>query len=310
MHPRSHDQGGLCPRGLCLGWSLSTGSLPGGSVQRRLCLGGSLCPVGVSVRGSLLGDPPLYGNEQAVRILLECILVFQCNHLHQLPHKHPHPGGPPPHTHIHYGDLCLSVSLSLDTSPDPPPPPTHTMEIPTHTPCWRPFHTHTHPAAPSLPLPHPSPYTHNGDPHAHPMLETQAHTHPACPLWSPTPISPQWQYGHTSLGVVWLRKVLVFMRILVGAIILIRWVLCYGSVFISFEHWDSRRALSVAPKLPVPLSSAENCHKFRKTTRPWGQTSMCRCVCCCVIRAQFTVFTWTYSKPMVVQFAIRNWSLN
>ena len=49
--------------GLCLG--VSGGSLSGGSLTR-----GSLTR-GVSVRG----DPP-YGNERAVRILLECILVW------------------------------------------------------------------------------------------------------------------------------------------------------------------------------------------------------------------------------------------
>ena len=43
-------QGGLCPGGLCLG---------------GLCLGGGLCH----------GDTP-YGNERAVRFLLECILVW------------------------------------------------------------------------------------------------------------------------------------------------------------------------------------------------------------------------------------------
>ena len=72
MHHRSHDWGvsggvsvqrGLCPGGLCPGGSLSKGvSVWGVSVQ-----GGDLCPV-----GSLLGRPP-YGNELAVRILLECI---------------------------------------------------------------------------------------------------------------------------------------------------------------------------------------------------------------------------------------------
>ena len=49
MHHRSHDQG--VPRG-----SLSKGG-------------------GVSVRETPLGQRPPYGNERAVRILLECILV-------------------------------------------------------------------------------------------------------------------------------------------------------------------------------------------------------------------------------------------
>ena len=73
--------GGLCLRGLC----------PGVSVQERVFVQGGLCPggslsSGVSVQGSLsgglcpggslLGRPPLHGNELAVRILLECISVF------------------------------------------------------------------------------------------------------------------------------------------------------------------------------------------------------------------------------------------
>ena len=55
------------------GWSLSEGFLSRGSLSRGegLCPGGSLS-IGVSAR-----ETPLYGNEQAVHILLECILV--CN---------------------------------------------------------------------------------------------------------------------------------------------------------------------------------------------------------------------------------------
>ena len=45
---------GLCPGGLCSG---------------RVSVKGGLCPGGLCH-----GDPP-YGNERAVRILLECILV-------------------------------------------------------------------------------------------------------------------------------------------------------------------------------------------------------------------------------------------
>ena len=59
----SLSRGGLCPGGLCL-WDLCPGgSLSRGSLSRGLCL------------GSLLGRPSPYGNEQAVYILLECILV-------------------------------------------------------------------------------------------------------------------------------------------------------------------------------------------------------------------------------------------
>ena len=68
--------GGLCLGGVCPGESLSRGL---GSLSRGL---GSLS------RGSMLGRPrwtepsPLYGNERAVRILLECILLYQ-----QFPNK-------------------------------------------------------------------------------------------------------------------------------------------------------------------------------------------------------------------------------
>ena len=66
------------------GASLSRGSLSrGGSLSRVevLCQGGSLsrgslCPRESLSRGSLSGRPPLYGKEEAVRILLGCILVL------------------------------------------------------------------------------------------------------------------------------------------------------------------------------------------------------------------------------------------
>ena len=62
--PGGSLSGGSLSKGLCPGGSLSGGSLSGG-----------LCPGRVSLsRGSLLGRPP-YGNERAVRILLECILI-------------------------------------------------------------------------------------------------------------------------------------------------------------------------------------------------------------------------------------------
>ena len=66
-------QGGLCPgQGLCQG---------GVSVMEGLCPKLWLCPKGSLCRGSLSrggvssGRSPLYINERAVRILLECILV-------------------------------------------------------------------------------------------------------------------------------------------------------------------------------------------------------------------------------------------
>ena len=64
--------GGLCPGGSCPGGFLPRGSLSGGLCLGGLCPGGSLCWVCVR-------EPPLppYGNEQAVRILLECILVYR-----------------------------------------------------------------------------------------------------------------------------------------------------------------------------------------------------------------------------------------
>ena len=55
-------------------------SVLGGLCCGGLCQGG-LCPGGVSVQGGLChGDPP-YGNEQAVLILLECILVYNIFHM-------------------------------------------------------------------------------------------------------------------------------------------------------------------------------------------------------------------------------------
>ena len=83
----------LCPAGLCPEGSLSRGrAVP---VQGGLCLG-YLCPEGVFVRGreglcprlvsvrgiSVMVTPrkrPPYGNEWALRILLECILVTMQN---------------------------------------------------------------------------------------------------------------------------------------------------------------------------------------------------------------------------------------
>ena len=62
---------------LCQGGSLSRGvSVKGVSVQGGLCPG-DLCPGGSLSTGAVL---PRYGKEQAVRILLECILVSQCYH--------------------------------------------------------------------------------------------------------------------------------------------------------------------------------------------------------------------------------------
>ena len=70
MHHSSRDQGGYLSRGVSVQGSLSREvSVCGG--------GGSLCQGGVSVREPFPRERPLYGNERAVRILLECILVYQ-----------------------------------------------------------------------------------------------------------------------------------------------------------------------------------------------------------------------------------------
>ena len=63
-------QGGSLSRGVSIQGSLSRGSLSGGSLFRGI----SAC--WVSVHGGLCHGDTLYGNERAVRILLECILVF------------------------------------------------------------------------------------------------------------------------------------------------------------------------------------------------------------------------------------------
>ena len=70
---------GLCPGGSLFRVSLSKGSLSRGISVRGSLSRGSLSR-GVFVQGCLCqGDPPC-GNERAVRILLECILVFTTNH--------------------------------------------------------------------------------------------------------------------------------------------------------------------------------------------------------------------------------------
>ena len=78
-----HEGGGSLSRGRGLPTrdSLSGGSLSGGSLSRGSLSGGSLsrslCPGGLIPGGSLSGGQrPPYGKEQAVRIPLECILVF------------------------------------------------------------------------------------------------------------------------------------------------------------------------------------------------------------------------------------------
>ena len=72
--------GGLCPGGggLSRGWGVCIGG--GESLSRGwgVSVQGGLCPGWGSLsRGSLSWRPPSpYGNERAVRILLECILVW------------------------------------------------------------------------------------------------------------------------------------------------------------------------------------------------------------------------------------------
>ena len=72
-----HKRGclGLCPGGSLTRGYLSRGvSVQGVSVQGGHCLGGSLY-WGVIVQGVSVMETPPYGNEPAVRIPLECILV-------------------------------------------------------------------------------------------------------------------------------------------------------------------------------------------------------------------------------------------
>ena len=77
--------GVLCPKGVSLqGGSLSRGLCPRGfSVQGSLSKGvlcpGVFCPGGLCPGGGLYQEDPPYGNMRAVRILLECILVSDCD---------------------------------------------------------------------------------------------------------------------------------------------------------------------------------------------------------------------------------------
>ena len=82
-------QGGLCPRRSLSGVFFGGVSVQGGSLSRQgVSVQGDLCPGrGVSAQGGSLSrrgslsrgvsvrETPKYGNERAVRILLECILV-------------------------------------------------------------------------------------------------------------------------------------------------------------------------------------------------------------------------------------------
>ena len=68
---RGSLSGGLCPGGC--GVSIPGVSVQGVSLPGGVSVWGGLCPGGL-----YYGDPP-YGNERAVRILLECILVSHCN---------------------------------------------------------------------------------------------------------------------------------------------------------------------------------------------------------------------------------------
>ena len=71
MHHRSHDREGLCPGGLCPGRSLTRGvSVWGGALSRGRSLSG----------GGLSGRPRTETPPCMVRILMECILVFQSSY--------------------------------------------------------------------------------------------------------------------------------------------------------------------------------------------------------------------------------------
>ena len=67
-------RGGLCPGGLSPGVSVHGGPCPGGFLSGSLCPGVSFWGGSLS-RGVSVRDIPPYGNERAVRILPECILV-------------------------------------------------------------------------------------------------------------------------------------------------------------------------------------------------------------------------------------------
>ena len=67
---------GLYPRGVSVqGVSIQGGLCPRGSLSKGVSVQGGLCSRGVSVQGGVfVWETPPYGNVQAVRILLECIL--------------------------------------------------------------------------------------------------------------------------------------------------------------------------------------------------------------------------------------------
>ena len=80
--------GGICPGGLCLGVSVQGGLYPGGLCPGEVSVQGESLSRGVSVWGVSVQEGSLsvgslserphtpYGNEQVVRIPLECILVL------------------------------------------------------------------------------------------------------------------------------------------------------------------------------------------------------------------------------------------
>ena len=69
MHHRSHDEGGLCPGGLCPGGGLClVGLCPGGLSMRRLCLGGFLSGGGgVPVQGVSVQEVTCLGQDLCPR---------------------------------------------------------------------------------------------------------------------------------------------------------------------------------------------------------------------------------------------------
>ena len=79
-------QGCLCPGDHCPWGSLSKGDSLSSGEEVPVQGGGGLCPgrslsglcPGWSLSGGSVSGRPPYGNEWAVHILLECILVYHC----------------------------------------------------------------------------------------------------------------------------------------------------------------------------------------------------------------------------------------
>ena len=108
VHGGGSLSGGLCPGGVCVqGVSIQEGSLS---------KGGGLCP-----GGFLSGRPPSpYSKEQALRILLECILVQNCSHRTGLKHHDVKPITRQGDNFMHVVSLCIGTKflvVIIETGP-------------------------------------------------------------------------------------------------------------------------------------------------------------------------------------------------